>query len=178
VSIVAGVTAHGSGVVNSVDHALARIEIGLIVALLGGAAILNFGQVLGRYAFAISFSEFEEISIYLAIWMVFVGMGRADRLGQSIALDILYTVVGVTGRRRLGQIRDVLQIVLAVIMTAATAQSVVASWQIGETSVSKLAIPIWIVMGIMPAAFLLLAFRTAIRLSRGSQLPEPAGVVE
>ena len=164
--------------IERVDRVLSGLETALIVVLLALAALLNFAQVGGRYLLGLSVSEFEEISVYLIIWMVFVGMGRADRLGQSIALDILYAAVGERTRLWLGRARDVLQIVFALLMTAVTAESVLFSWTIGETSVSKLAAPIWLVMAIMPPAFLLLAFRTALRLARGSRLPATAGAIE
>ena len=175
---IASTTIRSGTPADRIDHALSRLEEALIVILLGGAAILNFAQVAGRYTLGVSVSAFEEISVYLVIWMIFVGMGRADSLGQSIALDILYAVVGPTARHRLGQARDLLQVVFALAMTVVTARSAAFSWQIGETSVSKLAAPIWIVMAIMPPAFLLLAFRTALRLAHGSNLPSPTETVE
>jgi TRAP-type C4-dicarboxylate transport system permease small subunit len=161
-----------------IDATLARAETGLIFALLALAAVLNFAQVAGRYMFGLSISAFEEISVYLVIWMIFVGVTRADRLGQNIALDIAYNFVTWPTALRLSRLREVLQLVFALLMTAISAWSVLFSWQIGETSVSRLAAPVWIVMAIMPPAFLIIAVRSAVRLARGPKPNVHAEMVE
>lgn len=146
------------------DRGLAGFEKALLAGLLAVAALLQFVQVSGRYLFQSSFSSLEEISVYLMIWLVFVGSVLCDRTQQHIVLDIAYHPLSDRYRRMLGRLRDAFQAILGLILAKVTLDAVLFSRWIGELSVSSLAMPIWIVMAVMPVAFLAIGLRGLFRV--------------
>jgi C4-dicarboxylate transporter DctQ subunit len=152
------------------DRALAGLEFGLIVLLLGFAAILNVSQVAARYFLNLSISSFEEISVYLIIWMVFVGASHAERLGQNISLDLAHEYLPETARRMLWRIADGALAILALVLAYSAFDAVAFSKMLGETSVSRLSAPIWIIMAVMPASFVVIALRAGGRTLSGRDL--------
>jgi TRAP-type C4-dicarboxylate transport system permease small subunit len=156
-----------SRVAGRLDRALAALETGMIVLLLGAAAILNFSQVAARYLLDLSISSFEEISVYLIIWMVFLGAAHADRLGQNISLDLAYEYLPETAQRTLWRIADGALAALAAMLAYSAFDAVAFSRMLGETSVSRLSAPIWIIMAVMPAGFGIIALRAGARALRG-----------
>jgi len=154
-------------VVNSVDHVLGIFESTLIVALLGVAVMLNFAQITARYVFGFSASSLEEISVYLVMWMVFVGVVHADRLGQNIALDIVYNYASDTAKKNMWRFCDGLLAITAFALAIYGLESVMFSHMIGETSVSKLSAPIWLIMSVIPVSFALIGLRAVGRVIAG-----------
>ena len=154
-------------VVNSVDHVLGILERALIVALLGVAVMLNFAQIMARYVFNFSASSLEEISVYLIIWMVFVGVIHADRLGQNIALDIVYNYASDPAKKSMWRFCDGLLAITAFALAIYGLESVMFSHMIGETSVSKLSAPIWLIMSVIPISFAIIGLRAVGRVIVG-----------
>lgn len=150
-----------------IDLALSWVESALMFLLLGVSAVFNFIQVVGRYLFGASFSSLQEVSVYLIVWMVFVGIVHADRYGRAISLDLLYNYMSPTGQKLLWRICDALLALTALALCYSAYESTVFSRMIGEISVSRLAAPIWLVMIILPISFLALAIRAAIRAFTG-----------
>lgn len=153
--------------IDSFDHALGFLESVLIVGLLSVAVILNFAQITARYVFGFSASSLEEISVYLIVWMVFVGVVHADRLSQNISLDIVYNYVTDGAKRTLWRFCDALLAVTAFALAAYGLEAVAFSHMIGETSVSKLSAPIWVIMVVIPVSFALIGLRAAVRAVSG-----------
>lgn len=153
--------------VDLVDRGFAGFEGFLIFILLSAAAVLNFSQVPARYLFGLSFSSAEEISVFLMLWMVFVGMARADRLGQNISIDIVHNFLSEKPRQMLWRISDVLLTGIAFVIAWHAADAVAFSHMLGERSVSKLAAPIWLPMTIIPVTFAVVGVRAMLRAIRG-----------
>lgn len=150
-----------------IDHALGMAEAGLIVMLLSAAAILNFSQVAARYVFGVSASSLEEISVYLIMWMVFVGMVHADRLERNIALDLVHSYIPEKAGDTLWRIADAMLAVTAAILAYFAIDAVMFSQMLGEESVSRLSAPIWIIMLVMPFCFAIVCVRAAVRVLTG-----------
>jgi len=153
-----------------VDRGFASFENLLIFTLLSVAAALNFSQVPARYLFGLSFSSAEEISVFLMLWMVLVGMVRADRLGQNISIDILHNFLSEKPRQILWRFSDALLACIAFVIAWHAVDAVVFAHMIGERSVSKLAAPIWLPMMIIPSAFTIVGVRALLRSFRGRDL--------
>lgn len=149
------------------DRGLAFAELTLIAAFMAVAAVLNFVPVVARYVLNLSASKLEEISVYLIVWVIFVGAVHADRMGQHISLDLVYSMISDRWRKRLWRVADFLLALTAFILACRSLEAVMFSRMIGETSVSTLAAPIWIVMSIMPVAFLMIAVRSLLRAITG-----------
>ena len=146
------------------DKCLAKLEIAAVVIFLATAAILNFVQVVARYVFDLSFNTLEEISVYFIIALVFIGLIRADRNRQNISIDILHNYLSPSVAKVLWRIADCLLCITALSLAYYTSQSVIFSYMIGETSVSSLGFPIWLVMIVMPPCFLIIGIRAALRI--------------
>lgn len=71
------------------DAALSFLEIAFIGLAIAFASLLLFANVVLRYVFLAPISWAEELSIYLIIWIVFVGGGVLIRQGGHIAVDLL-----------------------------------------------------------------------------------------
>ena len=144
----------------SLDHACAEAETWLVALLLGASVLLNFSLVVSRYAFSYSVNQLEEMSVYFAIWLVFVGAVACDRRNQHIALDIVYHLLTPSRRVLLRRIADLLQGCLCLYLAWLTLKTVMFTFRLGEVSLSSLRAPVWLLMSIMPPAFLVLALRS------------------
>ena len=142
---------------------LARIETAMLALTLALAAGLTLLTIAGRNFLGIGFGGLEELSVYLLIWMVFAGMAQADRLGAHIAIDVVPHLLAPGPSRMLARLVDAFQGVLALVLAWVTFDATHFSWMLGETSVQSLEAPIWIVMVVMPPAFLLVAARSLAR---------------
>ena len=143
-----------------IDRACADVETWMVALLLGASVLLNFSLVVSRYVFSYSVNQLEEISIYLAIWLVFVGAVACDRRGQHIALDIVYHLLGPARRILLKRVADLLQSCLCLYMAWLTLGTVLFTYRLGEVSLSSLRAPVWFLMLVMPPCFLILALRS------------------
>lgn len=151
---------------------LERIETWLVALLLGAAVLLNFALVVSRYAFSYSLNQLEEVSVYLVIWLVFVGAVACDRQHQHIALDIVQHQLTPARRVILRRIADFLQGALCLYLAWLTLKTVIFTFGLGEVSLSTLRAPVWLLMTIMPPAFLVLALRALRRAFTGDYPPE------
>lgn len=143
-----------------IDRACAGAETWLVALLLGASVLLNFSLVVSRYAFSYSLNQLEELSVYFAIWLVFVGAVACDRRNQHIALDIVYHLLTPSRQVLLRRIADLLQGCLCLYLAWLTLQTVIFTFRLGEVSLSSLRAPVWLLMAIMPPAFLVLSLRS------------------
>ena len=142
---------------------LARIETTMLALTLALAAGLTLLTIVGRNFLGIGFGGLDELSVYLLIWMVFAGMSQADRLGAHIAIDVVPHLLAPGASRMLARVVDALQGLLALALAWVTFDATHFSWMLAETSVQTLEAPIWIVMAVMPPAFLVVAVRSLAR---------------
>ena len=85
---------HGSpkplrGVAAAADRILSGAEVTFVGAALAFASTLLFANVVLRYVFLAPISWAEELSLYLIVWIVFVGGSVAVRTRGHIAIDLL-----------------------------------------------------------------------------------------
>ena len=145
------------------ERLLARIETLMLALTLALAAGLTLLTIVGRNFLGIGFGGLEELSVYLLIWMVFTGMAQADRLGAHIAIDVAPHLLGPGPSRMLARLVDGLQGALALVLAWIALDATMFSWMLGEISVQSLQAPIWIVMAVMPPAFLVVGVRSLAR---------------
>lgn len=158
-----------------IDRACAGAETWLVALLLGASVLLNFSLVLSRYVFSYSVNQLEEISVYFAIWLVFAGAVACDRRNQHIALDLVYHLLARPQRVLLRRFADLLQGVLCLYLAWLTLRTVMFTFKLGEVSLSSLRAPVWLLMSIMPPAFLVLALRSLGRSIAGEDSERQTG---
>lgn len=81
------------------DRVLLGLNRLVCAGLLAAVASLVFGNVVGRYVFAVSAPWAEEVARYLMIWCALLAAGLALREGAHIAVETLPDALP----RRLGQ---------------------------------------------------------------------------
>lgn len=83
------------------DAALSFCEVAFIGAAIAFASLVLFANVVLRYIFLSPISWAEELSIYLLIWIVFIGGSVLVRTGGHITVDLLPRALGPALRRAL-----------------------------------------------------------------------------
>lgn len=149
--------------IRCLDRGMAAVETLLVAACMLGGAAMSFALVAARYIFGVALSGFEELSVYLIVWMTFVGMVVADRRGQHIAIDVVHYLVGPSTRALLRRAVDGLKGLVGLMLAWLALEEVQFSHMLGETAVSALETPVWIVMAVMPATFLIVGLRNLAR---------------
>jgi C4-dicarboxylate transporter DctQ subunit len=83
------------------DTVLGWLEEAFIGAALAFASALLFANVVLRYVFLAPIGWAEELSLYLIVWIVFIGASVAVRTRGHIAIDLLAVSLSPANRRRL-----------------------------------------------------------------------------
>src|SRR5262245_28723915 len=83
------------------NRALSFAETTFVGGALAFASLLLFVNVVLRYWFLAPISWAEELTLYVMVWIVFVGSSVAIRTRGHIAIDLLPLVLSPAGRRRL-----------------------------------------------------------------------------
>ena len=159
--------------IRRLDAVLSRLETAAVAFCLGFAALTAFALIAGRNLLNRSYNAFEEVSVYLIIWMVFAGVMYADRARLHISIDIIYYIIPERWHGPLRRIVDALQALVCLGLAWFSLDAVRFSWRIGERSVSTLEQPIWLLMAIMPLAFLVVGVRSLARAVGGAEREHP-----
>jgi C4-dicarboxylate transporter DctQ subunit len=147
------------------DRVLCAAENGFIGVALAFASGLLFVNVVLRYIFRDPIPWAEEISIYLIVWIVFVGGSVAVRTRGHIAIDLLPLMLSPANRRRLA-------IGVAVVMAAFFAVFFYYSGahtlriRAGGQVMPVLQAPMWLTYLAMPVGSFLMGLRTVQLLAR------------
>jgi TRAP-type C4-dicarboxylate transport system permease small subunit len=72
---------------SSVSRVLGRVEDVLCAIALGSVALIITGQVVSRYVFNYTPSWSEELSRYLIVWTIFIGVAVGVRKNIHIGVD-------------------------------------------------------------------------------------------
>lgn len=122
---------------------------GVLLALL---CVIVFVQVIMRYAYGHSLSWSEELTRYMFVWIIYLGVNLGIRGDNQIKIDILDLAVH-------GKVRRGLHILQYVISIAACAITMVGSIQlikIGFLASSPTPrAPMWIIYVVFPIGFVL-----------------------
>ncbi|MEM6849449.1 MAG: TRAP transporter small permease [Pseudomonadota bacterium] len=157
-------------IVSKTERVAAAIVTSFLAVSIGGAALLALSLIVFRNLINVSYNALEEISVYLILWMVFVGMAAAERTRSNISIDILSHALPPRSAAILQRIADALTALLALVLTWAAYDAVMFSRMINERAVSSLEVKIWPLMAIMPVAFALVAVRSGAR----ALVPQPS----
>ncbi|HLE66671.1 MAG TPA: TRAP transporter small permease [Burkholderiales bacterium] len=147
------------------DRALGWAEGAFIGAALAFTSALLFANVILRYLFLAPINWAEELTLYLMVWIVFIGGSMAVRTRGHIAIDLLPLVLTPANRRRLA----------IGVALAALAFFAVFLWYSGEHVLRVrgsgqltpvMGAPMWLTYLSMPAGSFLMGLRTVQFLVR------------
>jgi len=83
----------------AVESVTTRFSLFIACLMMAMAASLGMFQVVMRFILEIP-AEWTEVLIrFSLVWMVFMGIPYAFRVGAMVSVDVLYRVVGARGKR-------------------------------------------------------------------------------
>jgi C4-dicarboxylate transporter DctQ subunit len=141
------------------DQLLAWAEIAFIGAAKALCSILLFVKVVLRYVFLAPLSWTEELTIYLIVWVVFVGGSVAVRTHSHITVDLLPMVLSAVGRRYLRILVFFVASVFFVWFIYYSAAHTLRVRALGQVTPAMQA-PMWLAYLAMPVGASLMLLRT------------------
>ena len=129
-----------------------------MIAALAFMTLLTFLQVVLRYGFDIGFVWSLEATTYTFAWLVLIGMSYGVRTEALIAVDLLTSRLTPSGARSVAAVALVCALAYCGLMIYGSSQFVDRLLTLG-TDARDIPLPRWVLTGIMPIAFGLLALR-------------------
>jgi TRAP-type C4-dicarboxylate transport system permease small subunit len=137
-----------------------NFEESFCITLMAVMTIFICGQVFTRYVLQMAMSWTEEISRYLFIWTVYVGISYGVKKNRHICIDVIYNLLPEKYSRYFAHISDLLFLgftLFIMVQGYGVFLRIVAS---GQTS-PACEIPMWMVYGALPFGMALSSFRIA-----------------
>ena len=135
-----------------------RLEEWFMVVALTFMTVLTVVQVELRYGFADSLVWSLEATMYTFAWLVLIGMSYGVRTEAHIAVDLVTSRLTPGGARAFAFIALAAGLAYCALMIYGSAQFVERSLALGNNA-RDIPLPRWLLTGIMPIAFGLLALR-------------------
>jgi TRAP-type C4-dicarboxylate transport system permease small subunit len=100
----------------AVESVTTRFSLFIACLMMAIAATLGVFQVVMRFVLEIP-AEWTEVMIrFSLIWMVFMGIPYAFRIGAMVSVDVLYRVVGARGKRAFDLVTSVAALILVAVI--------------------------------------------------------------
>ena len=99
-----------------VERRVTETSVFVACCLLAAAASVGFYQVLTRFVLSQPATWSETLVRTLLIWMAYLGMAGAIRIGALVSVDLLYRVCRGRARRQLEAMITIMTLVLLVIL--------------------------------------------------------------
>ena len=144
--------------VQRLSKAADRLEEAFMIVALAFMTVLTVVQVVLRYGFGTGFVWSLEATTYTFAWLVLIGMSYGVRTEAHIAVDLVTSKLTPGGARVFAAIALIASLVYCALMTYGSALFVDRLMTLG-TNARDIPLPRWVLTGIMPIAFMLLALR-------------------
>jgi C4-dicarboxylate transporter DctQ subunit len=135
-----------------------RLEETFMIVALTFMTVLTVVQVVLRYVFSTGFVWSLEATTYTFAWLVLIGMSYGVRTEAHIAVDLVTSRLSPRGARAVAGIALAAGLAYCALMVFASSQFVDRLLALG-TNARDIPLPRWLLTGIMPIAFVLLALR-------------------
>jgi len=142
------------------DAALCFAETAFMGAAIAAASLVLFANVVLRYVLLAPISWAEEISIYLVIWIVFVGASVLIRTGGHITVDLLPRALPPLGQRVLFFTVMILMLCFLAVFIYYSGVHTLRVRSAGQLTPIMLA-PMWLTYLAMPVGGALMFLRTS-----------------
>jgi len=136
------------------DH----LEEFLVVALMSVMTVFICGQVFTRYVLETAMSWTEEISRYMFIWLVYVGISYGVKKQKHISVDVIHNFLPPKLARYFEFFGDFLFLGFALFIVGKGTEVFLRIIASGQTS-PACEIPMWLVYGALPFGMALSSFR-------------------
>ena len=135
-----------------------RLEEAFMSVALTLMTSLTVVQVVLRYGFGGGFVWSLEVTMYAFAWLVLIGMSYGVRTGAHIAVDLVTSRLSPGGARAFAWVALGCALAYCALMIYGSALFVERSMALGNNA-RDIPLPRWLLTGIMPIAFVLLALR-------------------
>ena len=135
-----------------------KLEETFMIVALTFMTLLTVVQVVLRYGFGGGFVWSLETTMYTFAWLVLIGMSYGVRTEAHIAVDLVTSRLTPSGARAFAWVALVCALAYCVLMIYGSALFVERSMALGNNA-RDIPLPRWVLTGIMPIAFVLLALR-------------------
>jgi C4-dicarboxylate transporter DctQ subunit len=162
------------GLLARTGHALSWAETTFVGGALAFASALLFVNVVLRYWFLAPISWAEELTLYVMVWIVFIGSSVAIRTRGHIAIDLLPLVLKPAARRRLAIFVAIAVLLFLAVFFYYSGQHTLRVRASGQVTPVMQA-PMWLAYLAMPTGSALMFLRTCQvmwRLARDRQADE------
>ena len=132
----------------------------IVVVCLGVMSVLIFVQVVMRYVFNDSLHWSEELSRYLLIWMVNIGISYAVKQKCHVRLTVLDPFLSPSAKRVFDIVSSLLVLAFAGTVMYLGYLVMEFNMKMGQMSQAMEFLPVWIVYAAVPLGFCLTCFRT------------------
>ncbi len=147
-----------SPLVQRVLKAADRLEEVFMIVALAFMTVLTVVQVVLRYGVGTGFVWSLEVTTYTFAWLVLIGMSSGVRTEAHIAVDLVTSKLSPSGARAFAAIALLAGLAYCALMIYASSQFVERLMALG-TNARDIPLPRWVLTGVMPVAFALLALR-------------------
>lgn len=141
---------------DSLDRLVDWIE-GLAGAMVLAITGIVFYEIFVRYLFDAPTLWAQDVSVYLLLWVAFLGLAPAEKSGQHIRIDLVYTRLPAVVRGWLEIAMHLAVAGFALVAAWSGTAIVIQSLRLGRKSMSLFTVPMWIPQLALPVGFLLLA---------------------
>ena len=148
-----------------------RLEETFMIAALAFMTVLTVVQVVLRYGFASGFVWSLEVTTYTFAWLVLIGMSYGVRTEAHIAVDLVTSKLNPSAARVFAFVALICGLAYCALMIYGSSQFVERLMALG-TDARDIPLPRWVLTGIMPSAFMLLALRL-VQAARPVLWPPP-----
>jgi C4-dicarboxylate transporter DctQ subunit len=135
-----------------------RLEEAFMIAALTFMTVLTVVQVVLRYGFGTGFVWSLEATTYTFAWLVLIGMSYGVRTEAHIAVDLVTRRLRPSAARVVAIIALCAGLAYCALMIYGSSLFVDRLMALG-TDARDIPLPRWVLTGIMPVAFALLAIR-------------------
>ena len=142
------------------NSAMNRLEEAILAFLLAFMTCLTFVQVVLRYLFNSGLVWSLEATTYSFAWLVLIGISYGVRTKAHIAVDLATNKLSGNTKRYVALFAIGLCLLYAGLMFSGSFVLIERMFMLGNFA-RDIALPKWLLTGIMPVGFALLAFRFA-----------------
>jgi C4-dicarboxylate transporter DctQ subunit len=135
-----------------------RLEEAFMAVALAFMTIVTFVQVVLRYVFSTGLVWSVEATVYTFAWLVLVGMSYGVRTQAHIIVDLVTSRLPPRAARAVAMAALAACLAYCVLMIVGSATFIERLFDLGNYA-RDIPLPRWLLTGIMPIAFALLAVR-------------------
>lgn len=148
-------------VLRFVDRLLYKLEVILLVVLLGTMVLLAFWQVILRNVFSTGMTWSDTIVRHMVMWLGFVGGALATADERHISIDAFTKFMPVKARHGAAVVTNLFAAVVCYFLAQSAWIFMIDEMNSGSELV--LSIPTWVALTIIPSGYGVVAFHFIVK---------------